>query len=238
MLDSRSPGGTDENFDKEADMRVLAIGAHPDDIELGCGATLLAHVARGHEVSMLVMTTGEQGPQMARSRTHEQEDAARLLRANLYWGNFEDGAVPEGRTAVGSIEAILRETQATVVYTHASRDTHQDHRATAVATLAAARRATSVLQYESPSTIGFTPTIFVDVEGFVEGKLALLRAHASQVQRNGLVDLEAIEAQARYRGFNARLRHAEGFVCERMQFDLGVHRMTPEQELLLLNGTN
>lgn len=215
-------------------MRVLAIGAHPDDIELGCGATLLAHAARGHEVSLLVMTTGEQGPQLARSRTLEQEDAARLLGADLYWGNFEDGAVPQGRAAVAAIEAVLRETQAEVVYTHYGRDTHQDHRATAEATLAATRRLPTVLQYEAPSSLGFVPSVYVNVEGFVEAKIGLLHAHHSQVVRNGMVDLEAIEAQARYRGFNGRMKQAEAFMVERLEFSLGAPMSTPEEELALL----
>ena len=49
-------------------MNILAIGAHPDDVELGCGATLAAHTARGDNVAMLIMTTGEQGPQAGCSR--------------------------------------------------------------------------------------------------------------------------------------------------------------------------
>ena len=72
-------------------MRVLAVGAHPDDIELGCGGALLAHRARGDEITLLVMTTGEEGPQDARSRIREQEDAAALLGATLLWGGFPDG---------------------------------------------------------------------------------------------------------------------------------------------------
>jgi len=200
-------------------VNVLAIGAHPDDVELGCGAALVGHARGGHRVTLLVMTTGERGPQAARSRVQEQEDAAALLGAELVWGNFVDGEVPDGREAVDVIEAALRESGADVVYTHASADSHQDHRATAVASLAACRRLPTVLMYESPTSVGFTPSVFVDAHGRVEGKLDLLRAHVSQVLKNGLVDLEAIESQARYRGFQARLRHAEGFVVDRFRWD-------------------
>src|SRR5579871_1121812 len=72
-------------------VRVLAIGAHPDDVELGCGATLAAHRARQDEVALLVLTTGEQGPQAAASRVEEQQQAADKLGATLYWGSFDDG---------------------------------------------------------------------------------------------------------------------------------------------------
>jgi LmbE family N-acetylglucosaminyl deacetylase len=201
-------------------MNVLAIGAHPDDIELGCGATLAAHAARGDSIALLVMTPGEHGPQAARPRVSEQEEAARILGAQLYWGPFQDGAVPDGREAVELIESVIEETGADVIYTHAIHDSHQDHRATAASSLAAARRATRLVTYEAPTSLGFVPSLFVDVEGFLEKKLDAIRAHESQVQKNRLVDLEAVEAQARWRGFQARLHQAEGFVAERFSWDL------------------
>lgn len=201
-------------------MRVLAVGAHPDDIELGCGGALLAHRARGDEVTLLVMTTGEEGPQDARSRIREQEDAAGLLGATLLWGGFRDGAVPVDRSAVNVVQEAMEASRADVVYGHAPSDTHQDHRATSAAVRSAARRARRVLLFESPTSVGFDPVVHIDVAGFVEAKLDLLRAHMSQVLKNGLVDLEALEAQARYHGFRARVRHAEAFESERFVWEL------------------
>lgn len=215
-------------------MNVLAVGAHPDDIELGCAATLLAHRERGDRVALLVMTTGEQGPQDSRSRIEEQEDAAALIGAELYWGGFPDGQIPEGRAPVDVVQAAVRAADADVVYTHSPRDTHQDHRMTAAASLGAARRLCRVLMYEAPTSQGFTPSVFVDVDGLVEPKVDVLRAHVSQVLKNGLVDLEAIEALARYRGFQARLRNCEAFESERFLWDLrtGVptDRIEPKSE--------
>jgi LmbE family N-acetylglucosaminyl deacetylase len=201
-------------------VNVLAIGAHPDDIELGCGGTLLAHARRGDRVTLLVMTTGERGPQASRPRMVEQEDAARLLGAELMWGGFEDGAVPDGRAAVDLIQDVVRQMGNDIVYTHCPRDTHQDHRATGVATLAACRRSQRVLMYEAPTTCGFRPTVYVDVQGLIDKKVDLIRAHVSQVLKNGLVDLEALEAQARYRGFQSRIRYAEAFEAERFLWEM------------------
>lgn len=206
-------------------MNVLAIGAHPDDIELGCGGALLAHRARGDAISLLVMTSGERGPQDARSRIEEQEEAAALLGAELFWGGFADGAVPSGRSGVSVIEATIAATGADVIYTHLADDSHQDHRATAMATVAAARRRSRVLMYEGPTSIGFRPDVFVDIDGLVEPKLDLLRAHLSQVLKNGLVDLEAVAAQARYYGFLARVRFAEAFTVERFVWDIAPSRV-------------
>ena len=200
-------------------MNVLAIGAHPDDIELGCGAALLAHRRAGHAVTMLVMTAGL-GPTEQRARPEEQEEAAALLQAGLVWGGFEDGRVPADGPAIRVIEDTITRTSAEVIYTHAAGDSHQDHRAVATATAAAARWAQRVLCFESPTTLGFSPTHFVDVDGLVEAKLGLIRAHLSQVMKNGLVDLEAVEAQARFRGFQARVRHAEAFEATRFVWDI------------------
>ncbi|WP_194894036.1 PIG-L deacetylase family protein [Catenulispora pinisilvae] len=209
-------------------MKVLAVGAHPDDVELGCGAALLAHRARGDDVGLLVLTGGEHGPQGQSSRVSEQEIAASILGAELFWGGFEDGAVPEGRAAVAAVEEAIRATGADVVYTHSPRDSHQDHRSAAVATLAAGRHVSRILMYETPSSLGFAPTVFVDAAEHLTGKLKALRAHVSQVLQNQMVDLDAVAAQARFRGFQARLRHAEGFETERFAWDLsGLPRVAP-----------
>jgi len=161
-------------------MRVLAIGAHPDDIELGCGGALLVHRRAGHDLSMLVMTGGERGPRGMTSRRAEQEEVASALGAELHWGGFTDGAVDAGHDAVGVIEAAIASSRADVIYTHGVADTHQDHRATAEATLAAGRRNARLLCYETPSSIAFAPHVYVDIDGLVEAKLDLLRMHLSQ----------------------------------------------------------
>ncbi len=200
-------------------MNVLAIGAHPDDIELGCGGALLRHVARGDHVTMLVMTTGQRGVTTS-SRVFEQQEAARTIGASLRWGSFEDGSIPRGAPAIAAIDVVVAATDAQVMYTHAPRDSHQDHRAVAVASLAAARRMSAVLYYETPSTQSFAPTVFVDVAAVLDDKLRAICAHDSQVMRNGSVELDAIEAAARFRGSQGRLRHAEAFESPRLVWDL------------------
>ena len=201
-------------------MKVLAIGAHPDDIELGCGATLLRHVAAGDDVTMLVMTPGGLGPQGLTSRANEQEAAAAMIGARLVWGHFDDGSIPTGREAVGVVDALAREVEADVIYAHAPNDTHQDHAATSAAALAAARRLQRVLFYQSPSTTSFDPNVYVDVESSLAAKLAALRAHWSQVMQCLMVDLEAVEVTARYWGTRAKVAYAEAFESPRFVWDL------------------
>ena len=211
-------------------MRVLAVGAHPDDIELGCAGALLHHAEAGDDVTMLVMTPGEAGPQGVQSRVREQEAAARVLGARLVWGDFHDGEIPDGREVVAFVDAVVRRTGAELVYVHAPDDTHQDHVATSRAVLAAARRMTRVLYYQSPSTTSFDPTVFVDVESTLAGKLDAIKAHWSQVMQCPMVDTEAIEVSARYWGTRAKICYAEAFETPRFVWD--VARRRPALELV------
>ncbi|HEY4625599.1 MAG TPA: PIG-L deacetylase family protein [Blastococcus sp.] len=225
--------------------RVLAIGAHPDDIELGCGATLLAHHAAGDAVTMLVMTGGENGPTGSRRdspRGREQKRAAEILGADLRWGGLRDCAVTADSSAIDVVERAIQETEAELLYVHAPDDSHQDHRAVAAATLSAARRLSRVMHYQSPSTLTFTPTVFVDVTAHLSGKLAALGAHASQVEQSAMVEPDAVVASARHWGAQARIGYAEAFAPTRLVLDVvgsrpasvtlpSAHRLVPVPRL-------
>ncbi len=214
--------------------RVLAVGAHPDDVELGCGATLLAHSAAGDAVTMLVMSGGENGPgddAAVVGRRAEQQEAARTLGARLMWGGLRDCTLLPDAATVAVVERAIEATGAEVVYVHAPDDSHQDHRAAAAATLSAARRLSRVLHYQSPSTLTFSPTTFVDVTAFLSGKLAALRAHASQVEMSAMVEPDAVVASARHWGAQARIGYAEAFAPTRMVIDLAPAPLRSVDEL-------
>lgn len=202
-------------------MRVLAVGAHPDDIELGCAGALLRHTAARDSVTMAVMTVGGRGPQGVTSRVREQEAAASVIGADLVWGRFEDGDVPVGRIAVEFLDSVVRSADADLIYVHAPHDTHQDHVAVSAAALAASRRLGRILYYQSPSTTSFDPTVFVDVESTLAGKLASLNAHWSQVMQCEMVQLETVEVSAQYWGGRARTSYAEAFETPRFTWDIG-----------------
>ncbi|KHD74063.1 PIG-L deacetylase family protein [Actinoplanes utahensis] len=199
---------------------VLAVGAHPDDIELGCGGALAAHRAAGDAVTMLVVTGGQNGPGVTAGRRREAEAAARSLDCLLLWGSLQDCAVTADATTIALIERAIGESEADVVYVHAPDDSHQDHRAVAAATLSAARHSRRVLHYRSPSTTRFEPTVFVDISAHLDRKIAALSCHRSQVENSAMVDPEVVAASARHFGAQARVRYAEAFVPGRFVWDL------------------
>jgi LmbE family N-acetylglucosaminyl deacetylase len=192
---------------------VLAVGAHPDDIELGCGGCLAAHVAAGDHVTMLVVTQGEVGPGQVSDRIREQEDACAVIGVHeLVWGALPDCQVSLHELAlVRLIERTLESSGADLVYTHSLSDSHQDHRCVAATTTGAARRCSTVLGYESPSSLSFRPTVFGDITQTIDKKVEALLCHASQVAASDNVAPNRVRDAAGHRGHEARVGAAEGF---------------------------
>ena len=201
---------------------VLAVGAHPDDIELGCGGTIAKHNARGDKVTLLVVTKGESGTGDVSTRAKETERAASVLgAARVLWGDHPDGLVSTNELGlVHLIENAIRTYRIDRVYTHCQADSHQDHRAVALASLGAARHVRCLLAYDSPSSLGFAPSVFVDISGYLDKKLQALNEHISQVDRSAMASTKLVSTNAGYRGFQARVEAAEGFVPLRLMLDL------------------
>ena len=138
MTDPRAP--TPPTVDLARPARVLAVGAHPDDIEFGCGATLAKWSAAGAEVHMLVLTDGSKGTwdpdadaaALAATRVREQDDAARLLGAvAVHRTDYVDGALTDGPSERAAVCAVIRHTRPDVLLTHdpwKRYRLHPDHR--------------------------------------------------------------------------------------------------------------
>ncbi|MCX7982784.1 MAG: PIG-L family deacetylase [Syntrophales bacterium] len=197
-------------------MRIVAVGAHPDDIEFGCGGTLAYFAERGHEVFLLVMTQGGRGGDKE-TRKKEQEEASRILPAHeVIWGRYHDTELsPHMNDLIQDIEGVIKKIAPELTFVNFFDDTHQDHRTLAEATVSATRYIKNVLFYEGPTTQNFSPTIFVDITPTIEIKMRLLQAHKSQVTKTnieGLSILDIARSTAVFRGIQARVTWAEGFV--------------------------
>ena len=197
-----------------APMRILALGAHPDDIEAGCGGTLAKYARDGHRVFLMVMTEGEQGAPRG-TRKREQERAAKSIGVErIYWGGYPDTQVPMGPELIQKIEDVVREVTPDFIFVHHQDDTHQDHRHLAVCTITATRYTKNVLFYEGPTTQNFNPAVFVDIDSVLEAKIEALNAHESQVRKTnieGLTIVDIIRSSAHFRGIQGRVRNAEAF---------------------------
>lgn len=200
-------------------MKILALGCHPDDIEFGCGGTLTKYAAAGHDVYMMVMTQGDAGGD-TEVRAAEQETSARILGCrHVYWGGYRDTELPLDRDLIRSIEKVIEDLVPAFIFVHYGDDTHQDHRVLSQATVTATRYTRNVLFYEGPTTQNFTPTVFVAINETMSRKTEALHAHASQVKKTNIGDLnivELAEAAALFRGTQARIRLAEGFAPVRL----------------------
>ena len=206
-------------------MRILAVGAHPDDIELGCGATLALYKRKGHKVYLLVLTKGEaSGDPTVRQK--ECEQSARAIGVDkLFFGNLQDTKITDGVETIMEIERFVNQISPDIIFAHSFKDGHQDHRNVGMASLSAARNSKKVLLYESPAALrDFCPQLFVDVTLTFDVKLKALEAFGSQVSKvyfrgNGFNHegrkfpyvSNAAEGLARFRGFQAGVSLAEAF---------------------------
>jgi len=201
-------------------MNILAIGAHPDDIEVGCAGTLIKYAETGHQIFLLITTKGEMGGE-AEVRCEEQVKAAEIIGAeDVFWGGFKDTELPgEGNGIIHMVERYIREIQPHFIFVHSYDDTHQDHRMVNRAVLSAARYVKNVMFYEVPTTDNFTPNVFVDIGLVLDKKLEALKAHDSQVMKTNIEGLSIIDiarSSAHFRGVQGRVPLAEGFVTERL----------------------
>jgi len=193
---------------------ILAIGAHPDDIEFGCGGALIKYTQKGHRLFLLVMTGGGLGGSVS-VRTQEQEASGNILGAEkIYWGGYGDTHLVVDVDLIGKIEAVIAEVKPDFIFCNFPDDTHQDHRHLAQAIMSATRYIRNVLFFEGPTTQNFNPQVFVDISDTLDRKVEALQAHHSQVMKTNIEDLSIVEvarSSANFRGIQGRVKYAEAF---------------------------
>ena len=200
-------------------MNILAIGAHPDDIEYGCGGTLLKCSRRGHDIYLYVATAGDFGGDPS-VRMKEQEASAQKIGArHIFWGGYKDTQIPMSQDLIASLEEVVRQVEPDFIFVHYPDDTHQDHRSLAQATITATRYARNFLFYEGLTTQNFNPSVYVDIEETLDGKFELLKLHRSQVAKTNIADMTVLElarSTANFRGIQGRVKYAEAFCPSRL----------------------
>jgi LmbE family N-acetylglucosaminyl deacetylase len=190
---------------------ILAVGAHPDDIELGCGGTIRAASKLGKKVIAAFMTKGEQSgnPEV---RPKESIEALGLLGIkDVYFGDFPDTEIPCSRQAIDFLESLFEANKPEAILTHTVNDMHQDHRQVGWISISAFRNAPKVLAYETPRvTPAFSPSYFVEITDCINDKWTALKCHYSQKTKR-YITYEAMVNLASFRGNQVSVPAAEAF---------------------------
>ena len=209
--------------------RVLAVGAHPDDIEFGCGATLAKWSAAGAEVHLLVLTDGAKGTwdpaadpaALAATRVREQDDARQRLGAvAVHHTDYVDGELVEGAAEREAVCAVIRQTRPTVLLTHdpwKRYRLHPDHRHAGFLVLDAVVAARDPHFFPDQGLAPHRPDLVLLFEAEVvdhyeriddtfPAKAEALLAHRSQWESTMGIDPDAPDAAARRDAFVDRLR--------------------------------
>ncbi|MBV9620132.1 MAG: PIG-L family deacetylase [Gammaproteobacteria bacterium] len=203
-------------------MRVLCIGAHADDIEIGCGGTLLKLLARGGwEVTWAVFSAS--GPRAEELRVSARHFLRRAVRTQLQLHAFRDSYFPADYAAIKSAFMTLQKLQPDVIFTHQREDLHQDHRLLGELTWNAFR-AHLILEYEIPKYEGglTTPHVYVELtRGQASAKIrALLRTYVTQRSKRWF-QASTFEALMHLRGIEAGARSglAEAFHVRKLRLE-------------------
>jgi bacillithiol biosynthesis deacetylase BshB1 len=224
---------------------ILAFGAHPDDVELGCAGAILAAVAEGKKVGIIDLTKGELGTRgTVEIRLNEAQEASKVLgvtvRENL---GMADGFFKNDQEHQLTIVECIRRFQPSIVLCNAPEDRHPDHgRAAGLVSDACflaglskiktthngveqiAWRPANVFHYIQSRNL--TPSFVVDISAHMDKKMASILAHASQFYDpnskepstfiSGNSFLEFVKGRAKELGQQIGVDYAEGFISNKI----------------------
>jgi LmbE family N-acetylglucosaminyl deacetylase len=222
-------------------MKILAIGAHPDDLELLCGGTLALYSKMGHEVFMCHVCDGNKGSlvysseELVKIRRNEAIESAKLIGAKSIWGGMSDGEVILDLDSRVKVIDILRQANPDVVITHHPNDYHSDHinvsRLVFEATYLSSLKLWEtnypcsdkipILYYmDTLAGVNFIPVEYVDISKTIDVKVEMMLKMKSQLgwlkEMHNTDAEEFIKTIARFRGFQAGVPFAEAFVQQKM----------------------
>jgi LmbE family N-acetylglucosaminyl deacetylase len=203
-----------------APVRLLAIGAHPDDVEIGCSGTLLRLIGEGAIEEVCWVVLSGQADRAAEARASAAALLAGVAQRRIILRDFADGFFPyDGREIKSFFEELKRDFSPDVVLTHQRGDLHQDHRVSCELTWNTFRDHL-ILEYEVPKYDGDVgqPNLFVPLdESLCQRKIAHLMTHfASQVSKRWFKE-DLFSGLLRLRGMecNSPSTYAEAFYCRK-----------------------
>jgi len=205
-------------------MNVLAVGAHYDDVELGCSGALLKHVEAGDRVFVVVVTdSGYRDPKGVEVRStsiaYEEGGAAdKIMGVELTCLDYETFQVPFAEDLTRTINQFVDDNDIDTVYCHWVHDLHRDHQYAGKCTIMASRHVPRVLMYRSnyyDTYETFSGKFYVDVSGVMETKIRVIESHKSELERVRYKWVEFIRRQNANSGQRIGVDYAEQFEAVR-----------------------
>jgi LmbE family N-acetylglucosaminyl deacetylase len=226
-----------EEITMKEKMTVLAVGAHPDDIEMLCAGTLAKYAGAGHKVYMCHAANGNKGhfvipsDELRLIRREEAKAAAAIIGAESISLDFPDCEIPPTKDGLDRFIDLIRQTRPDIIITHPPYDYMPDHVMVGKHVFDASFHATlpyyktDIAEYHDTVApiyymdtlvgVGFLPQEYVDITEEYEIKRKALNCHQSQVtwlaEHDNIDIFEYIETSARFRGLQCDARYAEGF---------------------------
>ncbi len=196
-------------------MKVLVIGAHPDDIEPQMGGTIAKFTNKGYEVLILQFT--DTGGKDKDIRNRESFNSAEILGAQIKYLHYEQENFIFQRKLVQNLDEIISAFRPNEIYTCWEYDSHQDHQTVSKVVLAASRKNMANVYFFEPIIPGgitpysFKANYFVDISNTIETKIKSIKAYKSQLEKFGEDWIHAVYGRAKLRGFEINVNYAEAF---------------------------
>ncbi|MCG7848056.1 MAG: PIG-L family deacetylase [ANME-2 cluster archaeon] len=215
--------------------KILAMGAHPDDMELEAGGTLAKFARKGYDITLLILTskgyTGISGEHYEGSiLKNEAEKASKVLGIkHIIFFDYEANFVPHNGEIIGKVDNIVNTLCPDVFISHHPFDSHQDHKAAADIMFAVSRQGRvknvlsgSTLPYR-PNVFAFRPQFYVDITETIDVKFEAIRTYKSQYEKFGNEKLiERVDAMGKTYGWAMGYDYAECFEVIRISDDLWI----------------
>lgn len=210
-------------------MNILAVGAHFDDVELGCGATLKKLKDEGNDIYIFVGTESgfvsinkqEEWLRTNETAYLEGQKSAQMIGAELFVGGFETFSLDYSRKLNSMITALVQKYNIDCVFTNWSGDCHHDHWGLARAVFHGAKHVPRILAYRSnwqEADETFKPNFFVDVTKYWDFKVELLKSYETEFDRVGDNWLRFCKSDSIINGLRSGCELAEGFYCIRWTY--------------------
>ncbi|MDE1828712.1 MAG: PIG-L family deacetylase [Thaumarchaeota archaeon] len=204
-------------------MKVVSVGAHPDDPELGMGGTIAKHTARGDNTEVILVTLGGVSGD-PRQREEEAQKSSQILGVKkLHILDYPVSKLNKRSTELAKIiKKLVDEINPQRIYTHSPFDFHQVHTTVSNSVLNGAKDVNQILFYEyiSSTTQYFIPDAYVDITSFIDLKIKSIKQHKSQLHRLYMRP-NVVRSLANVRYIEAKLGSdpsglAEAFVIQKM----------------------